>query len=247
MNAPAVMPAPAPALVWDIENVSAGYGPKQVLFDLDLKQGSGELVCLLGHNGAGKSTLLKVLYGLLRPRGGRIYHRGDDFTNAGLAARLAAGIAYMPGGRGVFHELTVAENLRLGLAAALVPSAERPERLEEVFRALPVLKEFYARRAGLLSGGQQQMLSLGRAILSRPTGLLLDEPSIGLAPKLFQDLLVTIRRMQQEMNVAILLVEQNVREALAVADRAYVMKAGRIVYAGPPSDIADHAKLMELY
>jgi branched-chain amino acid transport system ATP-binding protein len=240
-------PVPAGELVWDIDGISAGYGAKQVLFDLGLKQGAGELVCLLGHNGAGKSTLLKVLYGLLRPRGGRIRHRGRDITQAGLTARLEAGIAYMPGGRGVFHDLTVAENLRLGLAAALVPNAERAERLEEVFQTLPILREFQGRRAGLLSGGQQQMLSLGRAVLSRPTCLLLDEPSIGLAPKLFQDLLVTIQRMQRERNVAILLVEQNVREALAIADRAYVMKAGRMVYAGPPSGIADHAKLMELY
>jgi len=233
--------------VWDIQAVNAGYGAKPVLFDVDLKQSAGEFVCLLGHNGAGKSTLLRVLYGLLRPRSGRIRHRGTDMTDGGLGARLAAGIAYMPGGRGVFHGLTVAENLRMGLAAAQVPRTERAERLDEVFRTLPILKEFYGRRAGLLSGGQQQMLSLGRAILSRPTCLLLDEPSIGLAPKLFQDLLVTIRRMQQERNVAILLVEQNVHEALAIADRAHVMKAGRIVYAGPPGAIADHAKLMELY
>lgn len=238
---------PASEPIWDVETVSAGYGAKPVLFGVDLKQDPGELVCLLGHNGAGKSTLLKVLYGLLRPRGGRIRHRGRDMTDGGLGARLAAGIGYMPGGRGVFHGLTVAENLRLGLTATMVPRTEWTERLDEVFRTLPILKEFYGRRAGLLSGGQQQMLSLGRAILSRPTCLLLDEPSIGLAPKLFQDLLVTIRRMQQERNVAILLVEQNVHEALAISDRAYVMKAGRIVYTGPPSQIADHAALMELY
>jgi branched-chain amino acid transport system ATP-binding protein len=147
----------------------------------------------------------------------------------------------------VFQQLTVAENMRLGLSAARVPLAAREERLEDVFALFPILREFYARRAGLLSGGQQQMLSLGRTILSRPTCLLLDEPSIGLAPKLFQDLLATIQRMQRQMNMAVLLVEQNVREALSVADRAYVMKAGRMVYAGPPSDIDDHAKLMELY
>jgi branched-chain amino acid transport system ATP-binding protein len=241
------MNAPDHELVWDVENASAGYGSKQVLFDLNVQQRAGEFVCLLGHNGAGKSTLLKVLYGLLRPRGGRVFHCGEDITQAGLAARLKAGIAYMPGGRGVFQQLTVAENLRLGLAAALIPNAQRAERLEDVFRLFPILKEFYGRRAGLLSGGQQQMLSLGRTILSRPTCLLLDEPSIGLAPKLFQDLLVTIRRMQQEMNMAILLVEQNVREALSIADRAYVMKAGRIVYCGPPAEINDHAKLMDLY
>jgi ABC-type branched-subunit amino acid transport system ATPase component len=180
-------------------------------------------------------------------RAGTLRHKGTDVTDAGLAARLDAGIAYMPGGRGVFQQLTVAENLRLGLSAARVPPAGRDERLEDVFALFPILKEFYARRAGLLSGGQQQMLSLGRTILSRPTCLLLDEPSIGLAPKLFQDLLATIQRMQRQMNMAVLLVEQNVREALAIADRAYVMKAGRMVYAGPPSDIDDHAKLMELY
>jgi ABC-type branched-subunit amino acid transport system ATPase component len=153
----------------------------------------------------------------------------------------------MPGGRGVFQELTVAENLRLGLAAARVAPADRAERLEDVFALFPILKELYPGRAGLLSGGQQQRLSLGRTILSRPTSLLLDEPSIGLAPRLFQELLATIRRMQQQMNMAVLLVEQNVREALAIADRAYVMKAGRMVYAGPPSEIDDHSKLMELY
>jgi branched-chain amino acid transport system ATP-binding protein len=241
------MTAPDRDLVWDVENASAGYGPKQVLFDLSVQQRTGELVCLLGHNGAGKSTLLKVLYGLLRPRGGRVLHCGEDITAAGVAARVKAGIAYMPGGRGIFQQLTVAENLRLGLAAALVPNAWRAERLDEVFRLFPMLKEFHGRRAGLLSGGQQQMLSLGRTILSRPTCILLDEPSIGLAPKLFQDLLLTIRRMQREMNMAILLVEQNVREALAISDRAYVMKAGRIVYCGPPAEIDDHAKLMDLY
>jgi branched-chain amino acid transport system ATP-binding protein len=234
-------------LIWDVENASAGYGSKQVLFDLSLQQAPGELICLLGHNGAGKSTLLKVLYGLLPARGGTLRHKGADVTHAGLSARLDAGIAYMPGGRGVFQQLTVAENMRLGLAAARVPPAARDERLEDVFALFPILRDFYGRRAGLLSGGQQQMLSLGRTILSRPTCLLLDEPSIGLAPKLFQDLLATIQRMQRQMNMAVLLVEQNVREALSVADRAYVMKAGRMVYAGPPSAIDDHVKLMELY
>jgi branched-chain amino acid transport system ATP-binding protein len=235
------------APVWQVEHVSAGYGRKQVLFDLSLEQREGELVCLLGHNGAGKSTLLKLLYGLLPVRSGHLRHRGEDVTRAGLSARLNAGIAYMPGGRGVFQQLTVAENLRLGLAAAGIPASSREARLADVFRLFPALKEFYGKRAGLMSGGQQQMLSLGRTILSRPTCLLLDEPSIGLAPKLFQDLVATIQHMRREMGMAVLLVEQNVREALAIADRAYVMKAGRMVYAGPPSAIDDHAKLMELY
>src|SRR5262249_8411560 len=136
---------------------------------------------------------------------------------------------------------------RLGLAAARVPPDGRAERLEGGFALFPILKEVYARRAGLLSGGQQQMLSLGRTILRRPTSLLLHEPSVRLPPQLVPDLLATIQRMQRQMNMAVLLVEQNVREALAIADRAYVMKAGRMVYAGPPSEIDDHAKLMELY
>src|SRR5437588_724807 len=140
-------------LIWDVENASAGYGRKQVLFDLSLQQAPGELVCLLGHNGAGKSTLLKVLYGLLPVHGGRLRHRGADVTNAGLSARLDAGIAYMPGGRGVFQQLTVAENMQLGLAAARVPPAARDERLQDVFALFPILKEFYGRRAGLPSGG----------------------------------------------------------------------------------------------
>src|SRR5882724_3923802 len=166
----------------------------------------------------------------------RVFRRGS--TPASPTCRAGAAC---------FQQLTVAENMRLGLAAARVPSTARAERLEDVFALFPILEEFYLRRAGLLSGGQQQMLSLGRTILSRPSCLLLDEPSIGLAPKLFQDLLATIQRIQRQMNMAVLLVEQNVREALATADRAYVMKAGRMVYAGPPSDIDDHARLMELY
>ncbi len=234
-------------LIWQVENACAGYGAKQVLFDLNLQQSPGQLVCLLGHNGAGKSTLLKMLYGLLPVRSGSVRHKGEDVTGAGLSARLDAGIAYMPGGRGVFQQLTVAENLRLGLAASRVAPAAREERLEDAFALFPILRDFRARRAGLLSGGQQQMLSLARTILSRPSCLLLDEPSIGLAPKLFQDLLATIQRTQRQMNMAVLLVEQNVREALAIADHAYVMKAGRMVYSGPPADIDDHSKLMELY
>src|SRR3954452_957341 len=124
-------------LIWDVENASAGYGPKQVLFDLSLQQAPGELVCLLGHNGAGKSTLLQVLYGFFAARGGTLRHKGRDVTHAGLSARLDAGIAYMPGGRGVFQQLTVAENLRLGLSAARVPAAERAERLGGVFGRVP--------------------------------------------------------------------------------------------------------------
>jgi ABC-type branched-subunit amino acid transport system ATPase component len=231
----------------ELRNIVKTFGGVHAVENVTLELGEGEVLGLLGHNGAGKSTLLKVLYGLMPARSGTLRHKGTDVTHAGLSARLDAGIAYMPGGRGVFQQLSVAENLRLGLSAAKVPPAERAARLDDVFALFPILKEFYARRAGLLSGGQQQMLSLSRTILSRPTCILLDEPSIGLAPKLFQDLLATIQRMQKQMNMAVLLVEQNVREALAIADRAYVMKAGRMVYAGPPSDIDDHAKLMELY
>jgi branched-chain amino acid transport system ATP-binding protein len=159
----------------------------------------------------------------------------------------AHGVAMVPEGRGVFPGLTVAEIFALGMWSAGVPEAERPQRVEWVLEALPPIGAFYHRRAGLLSGGQQQMVSIGRALLARPRCLLMDEPSIGLAPKLFQDLLQPIRALQRQHAMSILLIEQNVREALKICDRVAVMKAGAIILEALPADLADNAKLMELY
>jgi branched-chain amino acid transport system ATP-binding protein len=159
----------------------------------------------------------------------------------------AHGVAMVPEGRGIFPGLTVQEIFALGMWSAGVPAQERAGRIEWVMEVLPQVRTFYDKRAGLLSGGQQQMVSIGRALLARPRCLLMDEPSIGLAPKLFQDLLQPIRALQQQSGLSILLVEQNVREALKISDRVVVMKAGAIILDAAPGELADNARLMELY
>ena len=227
--------------------LAAGYGGREVLQDVALTLGEGEILCLIGHNGAGKSTLLRVLFGLHRPSAGSIRVFGQDLPRHIPAALGAAGVALVPEGRGVFPDLTVNEIFGLALWSAGVPDRERDERIHEVLEVLPRIRDFRERRAGTLSGGQQQMVSIARALLTRPKVLLLDEPSIGLAPKLFQDLIRPIAKLRESRGMAILLVEQNVREAFAVSDRVLVMKSGQFIFEGPPSELDDHAKLMELF
>jgi branched-chain amino acid transport system ATP-binding protein len=190
---------------------------------------------------------MRTLFGLERPTAGRILVDGEPLANHAPRTLATRGIALMPEGRGIFPGLTVAEIFSLGLWSANVPKNEHEQRVSFVLDVLPPIKNFYNKRAGLLSGGQQQMVSIGRTLLSRPRCLIMDEPSIGLAPKLFQDLLQPIRALQQERGMSILLVEQNVREALKVSDRVVVMKAGQIILEAQPDDLADNARLMELY
>jgi len=231
----------------DAQGLHVGYGGKPVLIDASLQLREREVLCLIGHNGAGKSTLVRTLFGLVKPASGRIAVDGRTLDPNSPRALAAAGVALMPEGRGVFPSLTVAEIWALGLASAGIGGGERQARIDWVLSVLPPVKDFYAKRAGLLSGGQQQMVSIGRALLAQPRCLMMDEPSIGLAPKLFQDLMAPIRALQRERGMSILLVEQNVREALKVSDRVVVMKAGRIVHEAPPEALADNAALMELY
>jgi branched-chain amino acid transport system ATP-binding protein len=228
-------------------HLSVGYGGKQVLEDVSVDLHPNEVLCLIGHNGAGKTTLMRTLFGLLAPAAGEIKVDGQILPDHSPRALAELGIAMMPEGRGIFPSLTVEEIWNLGLGSARVPKSQCAERVEWVFSVLPQVKNFYHKRAGLLSGGQQQMVSIGRALLGRPRCLIMDEPSIGLAPKLFQDLMQPIRQLQQTHSMSILLVEQNVREALKISDRVVVMKAGKIVHETVPSELSDNAKLMALY
>ena len=229
------------------EQLSVGYGGKPVLFDVSVELKPNEVLCLIGHNGAGKSTLMRTLFGLNRPNAGRILVDGAVLPDHAPRTLAERGIAMMPEGRGIFPSLTVQEIWSLGLGSANIPKGERQARIDWVLSVLPPVKAFYRKRAGLLSGGQQQMVSIGRALLGQPRCLIMDEPSIGLAPKLFQDLMAPIRALQKERAMSILLVEQNVREALKISDRVVVMKAGRMVREAAPSELADNAALMELY
>jgi branched-chain amino acid transport system ATP-binding protein len=235
------------AAVLKAESLSAGYGGKPVLYDVALELRPAEVLCVIGHNGAGKSTLLRTLFGMVKPEKGQVLVDGVRLGAHVPRVLASHGIAMVPEGRGIFPGLTVKENFALGMWSAGVPTTEFAERVEWVFSVLPPVRDFYTKRAGLLSGGQQQMVSIGRAILARPRCLLMDEPSIGLAPKLFQDLMRPIRELQQKQGMSILLIEQNVREALKVSDRVVVMKAGAIILEALPGDLKDNARLMELY
>jgi branched-chain amino acid transport system ATP-binding protein len=232
-----------------VENLSAGYGSLNVLDQVSLDVNEGEVVALFGHNGAGKSTLLRTIFGLVGGARGEIRFRGERILNAPPQTLTGRGIAFVPQGRGVFANLTVAENLRLGLLAAGISadSVEGKRRFERVVQHLPLLRERFHERAGRLSGGQQQMVSIGRALALGPSLLLMDEPSIGLSPKIVQEVIQLVRRLRDEAGLAVLLVEQNVRQALRVAQRIYVMKTGVVILETTPQQLTDRKSLWELF
>ena len=235
------------APVLQAQSLVAGYGGRPVLSGVSIEVRAGEVLCVIGHNGAGKSTLMRSLFGLTRPVSGKILVDGKELAHHVPRVLAAHGVALMPEGRGIFPGLTVAEIFDLALWSGNIAAGERAARIDWVLNLLPPIKAFYGKRAGFLSGGQQQMVSIGRTLLSQPRCLMLDEPSIGLAPKLFQDLLQPIRALQRENKMAVILVEQNVREALKISDRVVVMKAGQVILDTVPEELSDNARLMELY
>lgn len=221
----------------------AGYGAEPVLHGIDLQVRQGEVVALLGANGSGKTTLMKALAGLHRPIQGGIHFEGRDLVNMGAEQVVAQGVVLVPEGRQVFPELSVLDNIRLG---AFLQTDDREVRVEEQLRRFPRLKERLHQRAGLLSGGEQQMLAIARALMSRPRILLLDEPSLGLAPKIIAELFTVLDSLRRE-GMTLLLVDQMAGLALALADRAYVMEGGRIVAQGTSAQIAADGALSQAY
>jgi branched-chain amino acid transport system ATP-binding protein len=231
--------------VLELSQVTAGYGAFTALWDVSLRVASGEAVAVVGPNGAGKTTLLRAISGLIAPRGGRIVFEGADLAGRPAYDIVAHGIAHVPEGRRLFPQLTVAENLKMG---AFLPSARSHfhESLERVYTLFPVLAERQAQRAGSLSGGEQQMLAVGRALMSRPRLILFDEPSMGLAPVMVLRLFDLIARVR-EGGFTILIVEQNVRQVLKLVDRAYLLEVGRIKVEGRAADLAEQDFVRQAY
>lgn len=227
-----------------VEGLSSRYGRIEVLHDVDLEVQSGEIVSVVGANGAGKTTLLRCLSGVQPVSSGRMVFRGTELSGIPAHRRTALGLTQSPEGRQIFTNLTVEENLRLG---AYLFTDDRVEKdMEDAFALFPVLKQKRNLSAGDLSGGQQQMLAITRALMGRPSCLLLDEPSMGLAPILVEQILDVVKNLR-DLDVTALMVEQNALAALAISDRGYVMETGRIVMSGPSEELVADERIREAY
>jgi branched-chain amino acid transport system ATP-binding protein len=229
-----------------VRDLRAGYGTIEVLHGVSLDLDAGEIVALLGSNGAGKTTTLRALTGLVRPRGGEVMLNGARIDRLSAHRIVGLGLGHVPEGRRIFGALTVEENLRLGGYLIRRDGAEMGRRMEELFATFPRLHERRAQLAGTLSGGEQQMLAIARALMLRPRVLVLDEPSMGLAPKLVRGIFNIVSAVRRA-GTAVLLVEQNARSALRIADRAYVLESGHIVLEGTARDLASDSRVRAAY
>lgn len=221
-------------MVLRLTGITAGYGTKTVISGVSLALQPGQILAFLGHNGAGKTTTLKTMMGLLQPREGTVEFDGQPINRLGVAARVALGLRLLPEGRGIFPDLSVAENVDVVAARNVIAGAIFA--IPDIYRLFPILDERRAARAGSLSGGQQQMLALSLAILGTPRCLLLDEPSIGLAPNLVERMFQQVRDVCKSHAMTAVLVEQNVAAALQIADRVIIMNNGQIVFDGSPDE-----------
>jgi branched-chain amino acid transport system ATP-binding protein len=227
----------------EIENVDTYYGPIHILQGLNLRVGEGELVCLLGGNASGKSTTLKTVLGIVSPRNGSVSFAGEDVTGRSTSYRIQKGMAIVPENRRLFAPMTVLENLQMG---AYLHGGGTKEDFDRVYELFPLLHERRSQLAGTLSGGEQQMVAMGRALMSKPKLLLMDEPSMGLAPILVERSFEIIKQVH-ESGVAMLVVEQNANVSLSIADRGYVLSTGRLVLEGPAASLREDEDLRKAY
>lgn len=230
----------------EVNNLETGYGKKQVIFDISLNANNGEMVSIIGPNGAGKSTILKAISGLIDTWQGSILFNDEDITDRAIAKNIASGIIFCPQGNEVFEDMTVRENLEIG--GYVVKSDILEDRIDLVLELFPELRNRLDQTAGTLSGGEQQMLALSRALIPQPKLLLLDEPSLGLAPNLLDDVFDSLQQINNEMNLAMLIVEQKVNRILKISDRVYSIKLGKLAYSGKASELdGNQEKLKELF
>lgn len=227
----------------ELDDVNTYYGQIHILQGVSLRIAVGDLVCLLGGNASGKSTTLKTILGIVRPRSGKVLFDGDDVTSLSTTRRIAGGMAIVPENRRLFAPMTVLENLEMG---AYLRDDDYSGDLDEVYELFPVLAERRNQLAGTLSGGEQQMVAMGRALMSKPKLLLMDEPSMGLAPMLVEQSFEIIHRVNKT-GVSILMVEQNANMALSIADHGYVLATGRVVLSGAAKDLALDEDLRKAY
>jgi branched-chain amino acid transport system ATP-binding protein len=230
----------------DIENLHVAYGPVEVLHGISMRVEPGSIVGVLGANGSGKTTLFKAVAGLVRVTEGNVRLSGHDLTNVSTQSIVKQGVTIVPQGRMLFPEMTVYENLEMG-AYLLRDRTEFSRRLEKVQQLFPILKERAGQMVALMSGGEQQMLAIGRALMGQPDLILLDEPSIGLAPKIFDQILSTVVEINRERKTTIVIAEQNVRKILKIVDFAYVLEAGKVAISGSADSLSSDESIRRAY
>ena len=230
----------------EVSDLVSGYGKSEVLREISLKVAKGQIVTIIGPNGAGKTTLFRTIFGLLPARKGRVVFEGEDLSKLSPLARIQRGIALVPQGRAVFPDLSVLENMEMG-AYTVTDKKQVQETMEECYRLFPVLRERVKQRAGTLSGGEQQMLVIARALMSKPRFLMLDEPSLGISPRLVKEIFKTIDVINKTKNTTICLVEQNANIALKHGHFGYVMEGGQIRMSGSTQELMNDERVKHAY